>query len=137
MKIKCVQNTGEILMNYERRPLGTSEITEYGELEIGREYLVMGMILFNNYLSYLIDDNGLIAACPYQLFEVIDYKLYGNWYFRAFTNDDDVFPYQEAIWGYYELCFDDNHFEQLIEKKECAQRIYFKRKIEIEKQLSE
>ena len=136
MKVICKSNTGKALTGYERKPLGCSEITQYGQLEIGKEYLVMGMIMSKGYLSYLVDD-GVISACPYQLFEIIDNKLTSNWYFKAFTKDDDIYPYQEAVWGYYELCFDTNHYEQLVDMEENAMRIYFRRKIEIENELLE
>lgn len=135
MKAKCKYNTGKILLDYTRRPLGTSAITEYGELEIGMEYLVMGMIMSNGYLNYLIDSGGVISACPYQLFEVTSSHLSSNWYFRAFTKEDNNYVNVEAVWGYFELCFIDDHYEQLIEMKETAHLIYFKRKIEVEKEL--
>lgn len=136
MKVKCISNTGKALNGYQRKPLGSSDITQYGQLEISKEYIVMGMIMSEGYLSYLVDD-GVISACPYQLFEVIDNKLTSNWFFKSFTKDDDIYPYQEAVWGYYELCFDTNHYEQLVDMEENAMRIYFRRKIEIENELLE
>ena len=132
MKIKCLFNTGEILLEYSRRPLGTSKETQYGQLEINKEYFVMGMIIGEGTLDYLIDDSGIISACPYQLFEIIDNRLPSNWFFNAFIRSDDIFPYQEAVWGYYELVFDNSHYEKLIEVDEEAHRIYFRRKIELE-----
>jgi len=137
MRVKCLHNTGKALMNYPRKPLGTSEITQYGILEVGKEYLVMGMLLGEGMLDYLVDDGGIISACPCQLFEVVDAKVNSHWYFRAYTKDDDVYPYREAVWGYYELCFVDDHYDQLIEKEEESHRIYFRRKIEIERELAE
>lgn len=137
MEVKCIHNTGKILIGYHRKPLGSSAITQYGELKIGKKYLVMGVIMSNGYLTYLIDNNDVISACPYQLFEVTNHVITPNWYFRALTIDDNNFPNQEAVWGYYELCFIDNHFEQLLTMNEDAHRIYFKRKIEIEKELEE
>jgi len=145
MKVKCIFNTGKALRPYEGKPLksyefgkfGASESTHYGLLEIGREYIVMGIFLREGVLGYLIDDGGVISTYPYQLFEVTDNKLPADWYFRAFTREDDRFPYQEAVWGYYELCFEDNHYEQLVEREEQAMRIYYRRKIEFEKALAE
>jgi hypothetical protein len=52
MIIKCKYNTGEVLLPYERKPLGTSAQTQYGELDIDREYIVMGMIMKSGYLTY-------------------------------------------------------------------------------------
>jgi hypothetical protein len=134
MKVKCLYNTGKALLKYERPPLGTSE-TQYGQLEIGKEYLVMGMLLGEGILDYLIDSGGVISACPYPLFEIVDNKLNSNWFFRSFAQEDTIYPYQVAVWGYYELVFDTSHFEKLVEVDEEAQRIYFRRKIEIEREL--
>jgi len=133
MKVKCINNTAKVLMNYPKKPLGISENSKYGLLEIGKEYLVMGIITGEGMLNYLIDDSGIISTCAYQLFDIIDNNLPSNWFFKAYTNNDDVYPYREAIWGYYELCNDVNHYEQLIEHEEVALHIYFRRKVEIER----
>ena len=135
MKVTCIFNTGKALMNYPRKPLGLSENTKYGLLEIGKEYLVMGIIMCEGMLNYLIDDNGIISTCSYQLFYVTDNNIPSHWFFKAFTISDEIYPYQEAIWGYSELCNDANHFEQLIEQEDSAMRIYFRRKIEMERSL--
>lgn len=142
MKVRCVHNTGESLQAYEYQSLTKTELgrfgataqTEYG-LVIGKEYFVMGMILGEGVLDYLIDDGGHISAYPYPLFEIIDNKLPSSWFFKVFKNTDENYPYQEAIWGYYELVVDDSHYEKLVDGSEEAQRIYFKRKIEFEKEL--
>ena len=52
MKVRCVYNNGKVLREYDNKPLskdelgqfGTTEYTEFG-LIIGKEYLVMGMML--------------------------------------------------------------------------------------------
>jgi hypothetical protein len=144
MKIKCLYNTGKALRIYEERPLeshelgrfGATKYTEYNDIEIGKEYLVMGMILFDSYLSYLID-NRTISAVPCQLFEVVDSSVTPNWHFRLIRNDENIYPYIKAIWGYFELCFDEKSYEKLImEIEDEAQRIYFIRKIEVEQELT-
>ncbi|MDL2304961.1 hypothetical protein LJC72_06435 [Bacteroides sp. OttesenSCG-928-D19] len=95
----------------------------------------MGIVLFNDHLGYLIDD-GIISICPYQLFEIIDNRLPHNWFFNNLTSEDSAFPFIETIWGYYELCFEKNYYEKLIvNMEEEASRIYFRRKIELEKEL--
>ena len=142
MKVRCIFNTGEDLRSYEKKSLNKEELgrfgatayTEYG-LTIGKEYIVMGIILGEGTLYYLIDDSGYASVYPYPLFEIVDNKLPQNWFYKALNNIDENYPYQEAIWGYYELCCDKNHFEQLIEREEDAQRIYFRRKIELEKEI--
>lgn len=146
MKIRCINNTGASLRSYEYEPItnkevfgrfGVSEMAEYG-IEIGKEYLVMGLITFQTYQAYLIDDNGFISACPCQLFEVVDSKVNSNWHFRLIEKDEDIYPFVQAILGYPELCSDKKAYENLIvEMEEDAQRIYFKRKIELENELAE
>lgn len=147
MKIRCINNTGEALRPYEYKSLaknmlgrfGATGYSQYGgEVGIGREYLVMGLIIFETYQAYLIDDNGFISACPCQLFEVIDSKVNSNWHFRITEKNEDIYPFIQALFGYDELCFDKKAYENLIvEKDEEAQRIYFRRKIELEKELAE
>lgn len=146
MKVRCLYNTGEALRSYEYKALqkemmgrfGATAFSEYGGVEIGKEYLVMGLIIFETYQAYLIDDNGFISACPCQLFEVVDTTVNPNWHFRLIEKDEDIYPFVQAIFGYYELSFDKKAYENLIvEKDEESQRIYFRRKIELEKELSE
>ncbi|MDR1203753.1 MAG: hypothetical protein LBL58_19260 [Tannerellaceae bacterium] len=142
MKIRCINNTGVSLRSYEYEPItnrevfgrfGVSEMAEYG-IEIGKEYLVMGLIIFKTYQAYLIDDNGFISACPCQLFEVVDSKVNPNWHFRLIEKDEDIYPFIQSIFGYPELCSDKKAYENLIvEMEEDTQRIYFRRKIELEK----
>lgn len=141
MKIKCLYNTGEALRVYEYKSLnkemigrfGATGYSEYGELEIGKQYLVLGIIIFKTYQAYLIDDNGFISACPCQLFEVVDSKLSSNWHFRLIEKEESIYPFVQAIFGYYELCFDKKTYENLIiEKNYEYEKIYFRRKTEIE-----
>jgi hypothetical protein len=144
MKVRCLYNTGEALRAYEYKPLekevfgrfGASGHTAYGGVDIGQEYLVMGIIIFETHQAYLIDDSGLISAYPCQLFEVIDDKVSPNWHFRPIEKDEAIYPFVQAIFGYFELCFDKKSYENLIvEMDEEAMRIYFRRKIELEKEL--
>ena len=98
MKILCLYNTGEELRPYETKSLkkeefgrfGATGYTEYGDLEIGKEYLVMGIIVFESYLAYLIDNNGFISTFPCQLFKVVDDKVGLNWHFRLIEKEEDI-----------------------------------------------
>lgn len=146
MRVRCIYNTGEDLRRYENKPLieeelgrfKTTSFTQFGEIEIGKEYLVMGIIIFESYQSYLVDDSGVISACPCQLFEVIDDKINATWHFRLIEENEDVYPFVQAIYGYSELCLDKKSYENLIvEQNEEAMRTYFRRKIELEKELSD
>jgi hypothetical protein len=146
MKIRCINNTGANLRSYEYEPIankgvfgrfGVSEMAEYG-IEIGKEYLVMGLITFQTYQAYLIDDNGFISACPCQLFEVVDNKVNSNWHFRLIEKDEDIYPFVQVILGYLELCSDKKAYENLIvEQNEKYKCIYFKRKSFLENELAE
>jgi hypothetical protein len=141
MKVRVLNNTGDTLRMYEYRSLkkdmlgrfGATANTVYSELKIGEEYLVMGIIIFETYQAYLIDDNGFISACPCQLFEISDDELSSIWHFRLIDKNEDIYPFVQAIIGYPELCSDKKAYENLIvEKEEKAQRTYFRRKIELE-----
>ncbi len=88
-------------------------------------------------MDYLVDDGGYISAYPNPLFEVVNNKIPSSWFFNSLKRTDQNYPYQEAIWGYYELVLDNSHYEKLVDGDEEAQRIYFKRKIELEKALAE
>jgi hypothetical protein len=96
----------------------------------------MGIIIFQTYQAYLIDDNGFISANPCQLFEIVDNKVNPNWFFRLIEKDENIYPFIQSIFGYPELCSDKKAYEKLIvEMEEDTQRIYFNRKIELEKEL--
>ena len=133
MKIKCIYNTGQQLIDNEIELPGIFKETIFGLLEIGKEYLVMGIIYGEGEVDYLIDDSGIVSACPYQLFQILDNKLSSNWYFRTFSISDDIYPFQQALIGYHELCFNTNHYENLVNMEDEALRIYFRIKIEMEK----
>ncbi len=146
MKVRCINNTGEALRAFEYKELeksllgrfGATGHTTYGGITIGAEYLVMGVIIFETYQAYLIDDNGFISASPCQLFEVIDSKVNSNWHFRLIDKEESIYPFVQSIFGYPELCTDKKSYENLIvEMEEEYQRIYFRRKIELEKELAE
>ena len=141
MKVRCLYKTGLDLRPYEGKILldgqfgrfGASGNSIYGEITIGQEYLVMGIVVFETYQGYLIDD-GLISVCPCQLFEVTDENVGVNWHVRTIEKDEDIYPYIQMVIGYPEFCSDKKAYDKLIvEKEEEAQRVYFKRKIESER----
>ena len=141
MKVRCINNTGISLRPYEYEPIinkdffgifGVSEMGEY-DIEIGKEYLVMGLFIFQTYQAYLLDSNGLIATYPCQLFEITESIVNSNWHFRLTERSEDIYPFVQAIFGYPELCSDRQAYENLlVEMEDDAQQIYFKRKIELE-----
>ncbi len=144
MKVRCIHNTGEELRAYENKQLNKDELGKFGatghteyDLSTGKEYIVMGMLMGEGVLDYLIDDGGHISAYPYPLFEVSENNIPSTWFFKSYKSTDENYPYQETVWGYHELVFDNTHYEKLVEGDEEAERIYFKRKIELEKELGD
>lgn len=141
MRVVCKFNLGKDLSPYENKALtkgefgrfGVSESTEYNELEVGNEYLVMGVIVFETYQAFLIDGNSFISVCPCQLFEIVDDSIPKNWKFRVINKDEDIYPFIQSIMGYPELCINKNSYTDLIiERDTNAMDIYFKRKFELE-----
>ena len=129
MKVQCKYNDpGNV-------PNGVSKEFDYG-LELHKKYLVMGIMINGGQLSYFIDENGKPGFYPCELFEVVDSKIYSDWHFKSYSKTDEMYQYIQAIWGYYELCFDENHYEQIIERKKEALELYFKRKVETENSLA-
>lgn len=142
MKIRCINNTGEALRLFDNKPYKTNVLDRFGStvetqfgVRIGEEYLVMGMIFGQGSLAYLIDFNGIVSMYPSPLFQVIESKLPSSWYFSALKNSDRRFPYQEAIWGYYEFVHVEDCYEKLVDADEDTMRDYFKHKIALESQL--
>ncbi len=146
MKILCINNTGAALRPYEYESITQKEIfgrfdssamTEY-DVTIGKEYSVMGIVIFQCYQAFLIDENGLISASPCPLFEIIDNKLSSNWHFRFIKKEESIYPFVQAIFGYSEFCLNEKAYESLIvDRQEEACQVYFRRKIELEKELSQ
>ncbi|TPV31129.1 hypothetical protein FJ651_15570 [Paucihalobacter ruber] len=97
-------------------------------LIIGEIYFVMAMLLFKDtkHLYYLVDINGKPNWFPHELFVVVENSLPKNWSFKVFNTEPDVDIY--CIWGYHELCNNDEHYNQLIEREDEALSIYFKNK---------
>ena len=107
---------------------GITDNFDYG-LEIGKKYLVLGIVITDKQIWYLVDEMGKPGYYPNQLFEVIDASLYPGFYFKLISEDDGIFPFnKQYILGYYELCFDKNHNELLLLRDTSALDIYFKRK---------
>jgi hypothetical protein len=137
MKIKCVSNLALILNEYEYQNIlpnqfGRFDVSHKHEypIEIGKEYLVMGIVIFKEYVSYLIDDSFVFTA-PCYLFETVDASLNTNWQFRCIKKKEKIYPFIQAIFGYEEFCLDVNSYEDLIcNKTDESLVVYFKRKFE-------
>ena len=105
---------------------------DYG-LEIGKEYIVMGILTFktSNHLYVLIDENSRPSWFPYQIFKIVDNAFPQNWFVKINDTREDTDFYN--LIGFDELCNEENFYNRLIEREDEAMRIYFRRKIEIEK----
>ena len=126
MKVVCKFNDPNSVQS------GVPDNFDYG-LEIEKEYWVMGVVLAENQLWYLVDENSRPGFYPFQLFQILDPSIHSGWNIKLYEKDDGIFPfYKIAIWGYSELCFDETHYEKLVERDSEALRTYFKRKLELE-----
>lgn len=142
MKVRCTNNTGAYFRDYEYKSLdedvyGRFGITARGQyaIELGEEFLVMGIIVFQTYQAYLIDYAGHIFTCPCQLFEIIDNRINANWHFRLIDKGENIYPFIQAISGYYELCADKQSYENLIvEMDKAYYHTYFNAKKELQSQ---
>ncbi len=128
MKVICKHNKGDFFKENEL-PIGFFPSTIFN-LEVEKEYLVMGIMLSEKFIFYLLDENGKPYWYPSKLFQVSDNKISPNWYFKNFTEDKSIDI--DAIWGYLELCNQEDYFDQLMDRDNSAMRIYFKRKMDTE-----
>jgi len=130
MKVICKYNDPSNLPN------GIPDSFDFG-LEIGKEYLVTGILTFkqSDDLYFLVDENGRPSWFPFQIFETINNELPKNWFVKINVGNDYV-DYKNLI-GFNELCNEDDFFNQLLERDEEAMQVYFRRKIELEKELAE
>ncbi len=129
MRVLCEYNTPDNV------PDGVPNDFDFG-LEVGKEYLVMAQLVTKGQLWYLVDENSRPSFYPNQLFRIVDASVSNGWFFKLYAQDDGVYPFEkEMIWGYHELVFDSGHYERLVDRDEEAMRIYFRRKIELDKKL--
>jgi hypothetical protein len=125
LKVLCEENTGANLTK------GTYEIgytkESVFELEKSNNYTVYGMCQWRCSLHFLIMGDNFPSWYPAELFNVVDNRLPLEWYFN-YNLDSDI----SAVWGYKELVDDENHFDDLMERKHDAIKVFLKRKQEIE-----
>ena len=143
MVVKCVENTGKYLRQFEDQILEDNQFGKFGVssqsvmgLDINKNYIVMGISLYNNILNYLVDSgNNDPNFYPSLLFEIHENKIFSNWHFKSFKQNNT--SELSALWGYYELCNVDKHYDNLLLREESDLEIYFKRKNEIMKAYEE
>ena len=128
MTVKCIANNGKAFIDYEIKPAFTSEQTVYGGLDVDENYAVMALCEYENNIYYLVDSH-VIGFYPYQLFEVVDNKVPSEWFFNINRRIDSV--YMKYIFGYYEICFSNEHYNNLLEQDEGAIALFFIRRKDI------
>jgi hypothetical protein len=139
MKIRCIKiDSRDFDLNYVTTITYNQFDYSFGghSLNIGNEYLVMGIVTYADSPCpyYLIDTNGLPDLYPSLLFDVVDNSLPYSWYACIYNNKDSNIS---AIYGFKELCNDVDFYDKLMDRDEKVMRIYFRRKIELEKKIAE
>lgn len=136
MKVKCIETKARELNVFYDKSIRYHDTDFSGHgLLINEIHLVMAMVLYKDtkYLYYLVDINGKPNWFPNELFEVTDNSLPTQWSFKIFNDESDVDVY--CIWGYDEICNNEEHYDQLIERENEALMIYFNNKRKIEEEI--
>ena len=128
MKIKSVATLRKDLHQKTREVL----ITRDFGLPLGRIFTVYSISIWQDVLHYLIveDDVSRPFWFPVELFIIQDNLLPKETYYKYFGLEDKRGV--NALWGYKEMVFDDQHYIDLLERKETAIKIFLKRKKEID-----
>jgi hypothetical protein len=128
MKVRCIANTGNRLLQTTLNYSGDSFETKY-PIKIGEIHIVYGQCISKGILKYLIVGTyeNLPSWYPAELFEVCNSILPLEWYFQYDAN-----CVISAIWGYKELVLDESHYDGLIDREDIAIRVFLKRKREID-----
>lgn len=129
MRILCTANNADSLS--EKHFEGGYTSSSAFDLEVGKEYVVYGIILWKDLLSYLVMGEGMFPHWyPSELFRVTRSELPQGWYFVRF-NEDEGFEVN-AIWGYKELVDKEDHFDDLSNLEKSAIDIFVERKKQID-----
>jgi hypothetical protein len=90
-------------------------------ISLGKKYTVMGLIIFNNELRYLIsDDNNIPGFFPSDLFEIADPNILFDWEINLFQIENQ----QLFVVGYTELAQNYAHLVGLIDSKKQEVKKY-------------
>ena len=128
MRVKCLCNTGIGFSEYTQMHMGCSINTKL-PLEVGDIYVVYGQIIFKGILQFLIKGKyeDYPSWYPAEIFEVIDNRLYFDWFFQYYRNEE-----VSALWGFKELIFDEQYLDKLMNREKEALKIFLERKKEID-----
>jgi hypothetical protein len=136
MKVICKENTAKNLDLNEVRNISSNEF-RYSVTK-GSEYIVMGIMVRRdtNYLYYLIDAYGSPFWLPYELFDIVDAHLSPNW-FMDILNKKESTGTIFCLFGFNELCNNEDYHDDLMLCGGYASEIYDKRKAEVEEWYAE
>lgn len=112
MIVRCVNNRQEdaprVFENGYRHPTYV-----FGGLTVGSEYIVMGMLIFQDDLAYLVRTKvGDARWCAPYFFKVVDDRIPPYWQFRYNIIEGESRIERigvRAVWGYRELVEDPLH----------------------------
>ena len=127
MKIKCVSNTNEFLI---QKNANINHLENYEDnIIIGKEYIIYAISYYENHFNYLMYDNSLKPNWYFsELFDEIDNQISSTWFCKIFNQKKML----KAIWGYKELVNIENHYDDLLEREQVALDIFYKRKKEMD-----
>jgi hypothetical protein len=130
MRAKCLANTGEKLSKVSV-DAGYAPHTQY-HLNVGDIYTVYGVNVWRYTINYLTMNaaNSLPIWSPAELFQLVDYRIPPNWYFKYLITDPLIL---NSIWGYQELAMDPKHHDGIIGGDKAAVALFFERKKEIDR----
>jgi hypothetical protein len=131
MIVTCLDNTQSSL-HPGQWPRGSSDNGTY-PVTLGQEYLVVGMLMWENLLSLLIpDDYGGPCDIPAGMFTLGTWEIPPGWAFRlssgirvggrAQWSDPEC-----AVWGYPEWVHDPKHGHDLMDCEPAALALFAQR----------
>jgi hypothetical protein len=135
MKVQCVYNSNEKFFKKKYKYQFPENYEK--DLIIGKKYNVYGLLFYDDKFKYLIfDENNTPFWCLNNLFEILDNKISNYWYIKFFQEEYQI----DAIWGYYELVNEEEHYDNLLKEnkdnliieEEKALDIFYKRKKEMD-----
>ncbi len=126
---RCIHNTGSNLGPSTRGHFYSPETVF--NVEIGNDYVVVGLGVFETVLLVLIrDDTGKPNWLPIGLFEFDAPKLPTGWEFALLegtaASGGETSNRWVARWGYSELVRDASHSDALIEREPRALEVFFR-----------
>jgi hypothetical protein len=126
---RCIHNTGSSLGEPSRG--GFYGAGTVFHLELGKDYIVLGLGIFETVLLALVcDETEKPNWLPVGLFEFKSSALPADWEFAlldgAAASGSDASNRWVARWGYAQLVRDDHHSDALVARDVDALAIFFR-----------